>query len=140
MIFSQLIDRFERLHDKGIVHCDIKPENILMGLNKESHVVYLVDFGISNFWFDKNGEHIPLQTNCCLIGTVRYVSVNSHLGYELTRRDDLIGLGYMVFQMLQGSLPWEDDVNAYSDKCRVVRDKKLKFHTSKPFRQSPAEI
>ena len=97
MILYQMITRFENLHKKGIVHCDIKPENIIMGLKRLSHVAYLIDYGISNFWLNKKGEHIDLQSDCSLIGTVRYVSVNSHLGFELTRRDDLIGLGYLVY-------------------------------------------
>ena len=42
--------------------------------------------------------------------------------------------------MLQGGLPWEDDIDMYSDKCRVVRDKKLKFNQSKAFKLSPKEI
>ena len=77
-----------------------------MGLRRFSHIAYLIDFGIANLWKNREGEHIELQTDCSLIGTVRYVSVNSHLGFELTRRDDLIGLGYLVYQMLQGGLPW----------------------------------
>ena len=47
MLFHQLITRFWDLHKKGIVHCDIKPENILMGLKEQSDTVHLIDFGIS---------------------------------------------------------------------------------------------
>ena len=52
MLFFQLITRFEGLHSKGIVHCDIKPENILMGMGKTSHIAYLIDFGVSNYFLN----------------------------------------------------------------------------------------
>ena len=106
MLFHQLIQRFEHLHSKKIVHCDLKPDNILMGIGKQSKIAYLIDYGISNFYVDRQGKHIELQTDCCLIGTVRYASLYSHQGFELTRRDDLISLGYLMYYLLDGSLPW----------------------------------
>ena len=127
MIFLQLIKRFENLHGKGVVHCDIKPENILMGLGNNSNIVHLVDFGISNIYRNKKGVHIPLATDCNLIGTVRYASANSHAGLELSRRDDMIALGYFIHYIYNGNLPWQDDVNPFSSRCRVVAQKKADF-------------
>ena len=82
MLFHQLLERFQHLHLKGIVHCDIKPDNILMGVGKQSNLAYLIDFGVSNFFIDSEGKHIQLQKDLCLIGTVRYASLNSHYGFE----------------------------------------------------------
>ena len=111
MLFDQLIRRFRSIHDKGVVHCDIKPHNILMGIGKKSHTVYLIDYGLANFIFDLSGEHIAFKKDSNLIGTVRFSSPNSHEGYELSRRDDLIALGYLIYYVYNGSLPWQNDVD-----------------------------
>ena len=106
MLFHQLIRRFEALHLKGVIHNDIKPHNILMGLGQQSNTAYLVDFGLANFVVDQNGDHIKFGKDSNLIGTVRFASPNSHEGYELSRRDDLIALGYLIHFVYNGSLPW----------------------------------
>lgn len=46
-IGEQMIDRIEVLHEKHVLHRDIKPDNFLMGVGKNSHIVYIVDFGLS---------------------------------------------------------------------------------------------
>ena len=106
MLFHQLLSRFEHIHSKGIVHCDVKPENFLVGLRHNSNTVYIADFGISIMYINRSGQHIPLDSNCNLIGTVRYASIYSHKGFELSRRDDLLALGYFIYYVLNGSLPW----------------------------------
>ena len=115
------------LHEAGIVHCDVKPENILMGLRNFSGVAHLVDFGLGNTIYDKNGSHIKVKTGLPLIGTAAFASPNSHMGYELSRRDDLISLGYLVYYMFYGSLPWIFISDLNSSRCGKVAQIKACF-------------
>lgn len=59
----------------------MKPENFLMGVNKKFNTIYIIDFGLSKKFKDKKtGEHIQYKENKGLVGTARYVSLNTHLG------------------------------------------------------------
>lgn len=96
------------MHDKNFIHRDIKPDNMMMGLGDASNTVHMIDFGISRLFVDpKTGRHIPFARGKNFIGTCRYVSVNAHMGHELSRRDDLITLGYVMINFLTGKLPWQ---------------------------------
>ena len=79
-----------------------------MGTNKRFDTVYIIDFGLSKRYKDrKSNEHIPYKENKGLVGTARYVSINTHLGIEQSRRDDLESLGYLWIYFLNGKLPWQ---------------------------------
>ena len=126
-IAGQLIKRLEYIHEQSFVHRDVKPENFLVGLSKKASIVHIIDFGLSKKYRDsRTHQHIPYREGKSLTGTARYASTNSHLGLELSRRDDVEAVGYMLVYFLKGSLPWQGTRgNTKQEKYNKILERKM---------------
>jgi serine/threonine protein kinase len=114
----QMIKRIETLHNKYLLHRDIKPDNFMLGTNKQ---LYLIDFGLCKR-YDYDGIHIEesQNKNKTITGSINFVSLNVHNGIEPSRRDDIESCIYIILYLLQGGqLSWLKE--KYQD--RIVRQK-----------------
>ncbi|XP_052886652.1 casein kinase 1-like protein HD16 isoform X1 [Gossypium arboreum] len=110
-IAIEAISILEKMHSRGYVHGDVKPENFLLGLpgTPDEKKLFLVDLGLATKWRDSSsGQHVEYdQRPDVFRGTVRYASVHAHLGRTGSRRDDLESLAYTLIFLLRGRLPWQ---------------------------------
>eukprot|EP01062_Namystynia_karyoxenos_P062500 TRINITY_DN55392_c0_g1_i1.p1 TRINITY_DN55392_c0_g1~~TRINITY_DN55392_c0_g1_i1.p1 ORF type:complete len:532 (+),score=99.52 TRINITY_DN55392_c0_g1_i1:190-1785(+) len=104
----QMMSRIEFMHSRHMLHRDIKPDNFLTGWGSEAHTVHIIDFGLSRLYRDpKNLRHIPFCLGRPFVGTQRYCSVRTHLGYQQGRRDDVEAVGFVCVYLVRGVMPWQ---------------------------------
>jgi casein kinase 1/casein kinase 1 epsilon len=84
----------------------MKPDNFVVGAGNKSKKIYLIDFGLAKKYLLKDNSHIPYKDNKNLTGTARFASLNTHLGIEQGRRDDLEGIANVLLYFIKGSVPW----------------------------------
>lgn len=127
MIADQMIERIQYLHSIGRIHRDIKPDNFMVGNGKNQNVIYLIDFGLSKRYIDPStSSHIAYKEGKSLTGTARYSSINTHLGIEQSRRDDMESIGYVLIYLLKGKLPWQGITgDTHKKKYDLIKEKKI---------------
>jgi len=141
LISIQCITRLESVHNKGIIHCDIKPENFSIGL-KDKRIIYLIDFGLSKkYRSDRTKRHIQFNITKTMCGTARYASMNALSGLQLSRRDDLESLSYMILYFLLKKLPWQGITAKNLEKrYKKIYDKKAELEKWDKFKELPTQI
>ncbi|KAI8972807.1 kinase-like protein, partial [Trametes punicea] len=147
MLADQLLQRLEFIHSRGIVYCDIKPSNFAMGpANKDPNTVYLFDFGLAKMYVRwDTGEHVPFSQKRHARGNIRYASVAAHERHEVSRRDDVESLLYVLLEFYHGRLPWDILPDAHwALQVRLTGEMKADVSPSSPFgiflAQSPPEL
>ena len=122
-IIVKVIDIIRSIHEMGILHRDIKPENLLFGLGDNCDKLYLIDFGLSKSYISLDNQHISFIKTSGLIGSSRYASVNAHDFNQLSRRDDLETVFYILLLLLYGTLEW-DNLDSKKDNLHIRNLKK----------------
>jgi len=142
MLADQMLHRLEYMHSRSYIHRDVKPDNFLIGTGARKHVCHIIDFGLAKKYQDpRSGRHIPYLEGKNLTGTARYASINTHLGIEQSRRDDVESLGFVLMYFLRGSLPWQGlKATTKKQKYQRILERKQTTHPDQLCRGYPAEF
>ncbi|EFP10822.1 hypothetical protein CRE_11558 [Caenorhabditis remanei] len=125
-ILSKFIEALQMMHTIGWLHRDVKPANVCIGLHSPRHL-YLLDFGMSRIYVEKDGTIKPRRVTAPFRGTLRYVSVNIHRRQDASRWDDIWSAFYIATENMVGYLPWRrmgdtkkvEDTKVLSDLSRL---------------------
>lgn len=138
MLGIEMVKRVQYMHSKGFLHRDIKPNNFMLGKFSKSleylneKTVYVIDFGLSKEYVDfETSQHLPFKDGRRFIGTPRYASIRTHLGYRQSRRDDLESIAYILIYFILGELPWQGvKAKSKTEKKEKILEIKLKANFS----------
>ncbi len=116
-IMAQILLAFSYAHDKGIVHRDIKPNNIIIS---PTMGVKILDFGIAKIERDSDAKLTQVGT---ILGTSCYMSPEQAQGLSIDHRTDIYSLGILLFHVITGKPPY--DIHAVSDidiRINIIRN------------------
>ena len=105
-VVRQVCRALAAAHARGVVHRDVKPENVFLVGDMESPVVKVLDFGISKF--DGGGGATLTQTGM-IMGTPGYMPPEQARGAKTDHRADIYGVGAMLYRAVTGKLPFDSD-------------------------------
>ena len=126
MLGYQMVNILQYIHDRHIIHRDIKPDNFVMGAKENNDRLYILDFGLAKkYRSSRTLIQYPYIKKKKLTGTARYASIHALEAYEQSRRDDLESVGYVLMYFLIGDLPWQGlKVKSKEDRYKRILEKK----------------
>ena len=146
----QIISRLHVLHSIGLIHRDIKPDNFVFGINNNCNLLYLIDYGFSTGYTEKESKQKESKQKDSkqkhskqkdskqkqknsenIIGTVNYISLNVHKKYEPGRRDDIESVCYILIYLLD-LMSWERyKDSSINNILQIVEEKENIIHSEK---------
>ena len=126
MLGYQMVNILQYIHDRHIIHRDIKPDNFVMGAKEDNAKLYILDFGLAKkYRSSRTLIQCPYIKKKKLTGTARYASIHALEAYEQSRRDDLESVGYVLMYFLRGNLPWQGlKVRSKEDRYKKILERK----------------
>ncbi len=140
-VTRQILASLHEAHSKGIVHRDMKPDNIFLA-SVEGHediVVKVLDFGIAKAWTGEARLDQHETQAGTVFGTPRYMSPEQAQGHPLDPRSDLYSVGILLYQMLCGAPPFEDD-DAVVVMAKHIRERPAPVRRRAPQAPIPAAL
>jgi serine/threonine protein kinase len=125
-------------HDRGVVHRDIKPDNIFLAVKDGDRIIKILDFGIAKLYAGSAGD--PAQTRTGLtVGTPAYLSPEQAVGGTITPASDLYSTSVVLYEMLAGRPPYDDKDPLQMLTAHVSREPPL-FAQSAPDAEIPQAL
>ena len=142
MLGYQMVNVLQYIHDRHIIHRDIKPDNFVMGANENNAHLYLLDFGLAKkYRSSRTLMQYPLVKKKKLTGTARYASIHALEEMEQSRRDDLESVGYVLLYFLRGGLPWQGlKIRSKEDRYKKILAKKKETSSEDLCKAFPEEF
>ena len=138
----QMVNILQYIHDRHIIHRDIKPDNFVMGAQEDNAKLYILDFGLAKkYRSSRTLVQYPYVKKKKLTGTARYASIHALEAYEQSRRDDLESVGYVLMYFLRGNLPWQGlKVRSKEDRYKKILIKKKETSSQDLCKDFPHEF
>jgi serine/threonine protein kinase len=133
----QTLDSLEEAHGKGILHRDLKPDNLFVSTEGGQDHVTVLDFGIAKLVGDDSIESVTRTGMIC--GTPAYLSPEQAMGTTATPASDLYSLGIVLYEMLAGTPPF-DDSTPMRVLMRHLHDKPVPIAVRNPKVEVPAPL
>ena len=142
LLSLQTFNIIKGIHESGFIHRDIKPDNFVIGFGNSHNNIFLIDFGLSVSFIDRNTmQHNEYEHKHQFTGSFRYSSINNHKGIQQSRRDDLESISYMMVYFYKGKLPWQNiPAKDKREKLKKTYERKMETPLDELCKDCPKEF